>query len=156
MTLKSTGYLAEAQTVDFTGATQLMDSATDNEWIGMSVEIDNSVNKWTMADFILDLGSAAFGTATDARVLLYLVPSVDGTNYPDFVVNVTTEERENEVYYAGSFTPNADTEAQVALTARNVKLPVAKFKVAMRNAAGVSLAASGNTLKYRPHSYVDE
>lgn len=43
--LTLSGYLTTAQTVAWTGATQKIDSLTDNEWTDLSDEIDNSSNK---------------------------------------------------------------------------------------------------------------
>ena len=62
-TLKLSGYLAAAQTVAWTGATQKIDSLTDNEWTDLSDEIDNGTNKYAFADLDLVLGSAAFSGA---------------------------------------------------------------------------------------------
>ncbi len=144
------GYLASAVAVSFTG-TQTLDSLTDNEWTNLSDAIDNSTNKYPISDFELVLGSAAF-TGTDSLVSLYLIPSVDGTNYGNWTGNVTTDEQENEPYLVGLFVTSGSTAAQ-RLILRNVSLPNGRFKIGVRNQAGVSFAASGNTLKYRPHSF---
>lgn len=143
------GYLASATTVSFTG-TQTLASLADNEWTNLSDAIDNSTNKYPLADFELVLGSAAF-TGTDSNVSLYLVPSVDGTNYGDWTGNVTTDKQENNPYFVGTFTTSGDTAAQ-RLILRNVLLPNGLFKLGVRNQSGVAFAASGNTLKYRPHT----
>lgn len=143
------GYLAAATTVVWTSG-QSHDSLTDNEWTDLSDAIDNSTNKYALADYELVLGSAAF-TGTDSIVNLYLIPSVDGTNYGDWTGNVTTEEQENEPYYICSFITSGATAAQ-RLTKERSALPNGLYKLALRNASGVTLAASGNTLKWRPHS----
>ena len=152
MTVKSSGYLVAAQTVTFSG-TQTLASLTDNEWTNLSDAIDNSTNKYTLVDVELYLASAAF-TGTDSTLLLYLVPSVDGTNYPNWTGNVTTSEQENEKYFVCSFTTSGATEAQ-RMTERNIVLPPGLYKYGVRNTSGVTLAASGNTLKWRPHSSED-
>lgn len=141
------GYLAEAQTVAFSG-TQTMDSLAVDEWTNLSDEIDNSTNKYMLADFELVLGSAAF---VDDVISMYIVPSVDGTNYPDWTGNVATAQSKNEQYFVGSFSID-DTQAQRAAL-RGVALPNGKFKIGIRNNPDVALAASGNTLKYRPYGY---
>lgn len=143
------GYLAAAVTIAFSG-TQQVNSLTNDEWTDLSDAIDNSTNKYALADFELVLGSAAF-TGTDSALALYIVPSVDGTNYGDWTGNVTTAQQHHQPYYAGSFTTSGATAAQ-RLTLRDVPLPNGLFKVGIRNLSNVSLAASGNTLKYRPHT----
>jgi len=147
------GYKAAAQSVTFAG-TQQIDSLLDNEWTNLSNEIDNSSTKYMLADLELVLGSAAF-TGTDSAIEIYLVISVDGTNYPDWTGNVATDEQENDKHFIGSMTTNADTSAQ-RMTLRNVLLPNGTFKFGIRNRAGVTLAASGNTLKWRPHQYASQ
>lgn len=144
------GYKAAAQSVTFSG-TQTIDSLTDNEWTNLSDEIDNSSTKYMLADIELVLGSAAF-TGTDSAIELYLVPSIDDTNYPDWTGNVTTDEQENNKHFIGSMTTSGATAAQ-RMTLRSVALPNGKFKFGIRSRAGVSLAASGNTLKWRPWQY---
>lgn len=152
MALKSTGYQASATAVSFTG-TQTLASLTDNEWTNESDAIDNTTNKYVMADFFFELASAAF-TGTDSIVELYILPSVDGTKYPNWTGNVTTDEQENSPYFVGAVTTSGATEAQ-DLVLRNVVLPPGLFKVGVRNKSGVSFAASSNTLEYRPHSFED-
>lgn len=152
MTLKSSGYQVAATSVVWTSG-QSLNSATDNEWTDLSDEIDNSTNLYVMYDFEIVLASAAF-TGTDSEIELYIVPSVDGTNYPNWTGNVTTDEQENQQYFAGSGTTSGATAAQRIAISR-VIVPPGKSKVGLRNRANVTLAASGNTVKYRPHSYQD-
>lgn len=152
MTLKSSGYQVAATSVVWTSG-QSLNSATDNEWTDLSDEIDNSTNLYVMYDFEIVLASAAF-TGTDSEIELYVVPSVDGTNYPNWTGNVTTDEQENQQYFAGSGTTSGATEAQRIAISR-VVVPPGKSKVGLRSRANVTLAASGNTVKYRPHSYQD-
>ena len=147
--LTLSGYLAAAISVAFSG-TQTLASLANDEWCDLSDAIDNGTNKYALADFELVLGSAAF-TGTDSTIALYLVPSVDGTNYGDWTGNVTTAQQQNQPYYVGSFTTSGTTAAQ-RLTLRDIPLPNGLFKLAVRNLSNVAFAASGNTLKYRPHT----
>lgn len=147
--LTLSGYLATASTVSFSG-TQTLASLADDEWTDPSDAIDNSSNLYPIADFELVLGSAAF-TGADSAVHMYLIPSLDGTNYGDWTGNNTNTHQEHEPYYVGSFTTSGATAAQ-RLILRDVPLPSGLFKVGVRNRSGVALAASGNTLKYRPHT----
>ena len=142
------GYKAAAATVTWASG-QTLDSAVDNEWTDLSDEIDNSSNLYAFVDLEIVLASAAF-TGTDSVIELYLVASVDGTNYPDWTGNVTSEEQENAQYHVGTVTTSGATAAQ-RMALRDVSLPNGKYKWGLRSRANVTLAASGNTLKWRPH-----
>ena len=153
-TLKNSGYLASAVTVAWTGATQKIDSLVDNEWTDLSDEVDNTSTKYAFADLDLVLGSAAF-TGTDAGIEVYIVQTVDGTNYPDWTGNGTSDAPE-QMHYAAAFLPlKASTAARrvVSASQQEVALPQGKFKLGLRSRANVTLAASGNTLYFRPKSY---
>lgn len=153
-TLKLSGYLAAAQTVAWTGATQKIDSLTDNEWTDLSDEIDNSSNKYAFADLDLVLGSATF-TGSDAGIEVYIVPTVDGTNYPDWSGNATTDAPEQAHYFVAFLPLKASTSAKrvVSSSQSEIELPQGKFKFGLRNRGNVTLASSGNTLYWRPKSF---
>lgn len=152
--LTLSGYLTTAQTVAWTGATQKIDSLTDNEWTDLSDEIDNSSNKYAFADLDLVLGSAAF-TGNDAGIEVYIVPTVDGTNYPDWTGNGASDAPEQNHYYATFLPLKAATAARrvVSSSQAAIKLPDGKFKFGIRSRANVTLAGSGNTLYWRPRSF---
>ena len=79
---------------------------------------------------------------------MYLVPTVDDTNYPDWTgADAITDEDQQEGYFVGSFTVDAGTSAQ-RLALRNVAMPPGKFKIGIRNnaATGDTTAA---TLRFR-------
>lgn len=152
-TQKNSGYLASAVAVVFSG-TQQINSLTDNEWTDLSDEIDNSSNKYAFADLELVLGSAAF-TGADALIEVYIVPTIDGSNYPDWTGNTTSDAPE-QMHYLVAFLPlKASTAARRVATSsqQDVSLPQGKFKFGLRSRANVTLASSGNTLSYRPKSY---
>lgn len=153
-TLKNSGYLATAVTVAWTGATQKIDSLTDNEWTDLSDEVDNSTNKYAFADIDLVLGSAAF-TGADAGVEVYVIQTVDGTNYPDWTGNTTSDAPEQANYYAVFLPLKAATAARRVMSSSQapISLPQGKFKFGIRSRANVTLASSGNTLYFRPLSY---
>ena len=141
-------YQGDAITVSFT--TNLFDALLDNEWTAASDEIANSAN-YPFADFEIVLGSAAF-TGSDSAIELYIIPSVDGTNYADWnEAGNTTDAQENNQHFIGSVTTSGDTAAQ-RLTLRDVEVPAGKFKVGIRNRGGVTLNAT-NTCKLRYWAY---
>jgi hypothetical protein len=105
-------------------------------------------------DLELALGSAAF-TGTDSAIEIYVIASIDGTTYPDWTGNVTTDEQENNKHFRGSMTTNADTSAQI-MSLESVNVPPGKFKFGIRSRAGVTLAASANDLSYRRWTYASQ
>ena len=148
--LQQTGYQAAAAAVAWASG-QDLDSLTNNEWTDLSDAIDNSTNKYVFVDFELVLGSAAF-TGTDSLMELYQIASVDGTNYGQWTGNVATNEQENDKYAVGSFKTTGSTTAQ-RMVLLNVGVPPGLYKYGLRSRANVTLAGSGNTLKWRPHSF---
>lgn len=152
-TLKNSGYLATAITCVFSG-TQQINSLTDNEWTDLGDEIDNTTNKYAFADVELVLGSAAF-TGSDSGIEVYLVPTVDGTNYPDWTGNSTSDAPEQVQYFACFLPLKASTSAKRTASSSQdfIALPQGKYKPAIRSRANVTLAGSGNTLYLRPKSY---
>ena len=152
MTLKSSGYQVSPVTVTFSG-TQTMSTLVDNEWTDLSDEIDNTSSLYTMADFEFYLASNSY-TGSDSVLELYIIPTLDGTNYPNWTGNVTTDQQHNQQYYVRSGTSTGTTTTQRIVISR-VPLPPGKFKIGVRNRLNVSTPASGNTVKFRPHSLQD-
>lgn len=151
-TLTLSGYLAAATAVVFSG-TQTLVSLVDNEWTDLSDEIDNSTNKYALADLDLILASAVF-TGADSGIEVFVVPTVDGTTYPTWTGNSTADAQEQEKHFVAFLPLKAATQAQRAATPAGspVALPQGKFKFGVRNRGNVTLASSGNTLYWRPHS----
>ena len=152
-TLKLSGYLASAVAVVFSG-TQQLTSLADNEWTNLSDEIDNSTNKYAFCDLDLILGSAAF-TGADAGIEVYIIPTVDGSTYPDWTGNTTSDAPEQGHYFVAFLPLTASTAARrvVSSSQAAIALPNGKFKFGVRSRANVALAGSGNTLYYRPRSF---
>lgn len=114
-----------------------MNSLGNNTLSALGTEYDNSSNRYPFADFELVLGSLT--PTSGGFVSLYLAPELDGSNYPD-------AKRESMQMYIGGF--SLDTAAAgKRTTIKGVQLPPSKFKVYVDNQAGVSLNASGNTVK---------
>ena len=148
--VKKTAYLAEAQTALDDGA---LGAAADNEWSTLSAEFDNSTNGYMFMDIEVTLASAAF-TGADSAFEVYVVPSLDGANYPNTVFDASTitDQQENNQYFVGSITTSGATEAQRQVI-RGVEMPNGKFKIGARNRTGDALATTGNTVKWRPWGY---
>jgi hypothetical protein len=112
-----------------------------------SAAIDNSTNLDLFGDFVLDVTYGTNPTA-GSTVDLYIIPSIDATNYSDYTSGATP--------FAPKEMLVKSWELKVAITAqklivRDVPLPK-KFKVAVINNAGQAMAASGNTVKFETYS----
>jgi hypothetical protein len=114
----------------------------------LSAAIDNSSVHALYHDLELVV---TFGTAPaeNTYVEVYLLPSIDGTNYDDGTAGTpgTVPRAENLVWAA--LLRNV-TSAQRRVK-KLVEVPAGNFKYLVRNQAGQSMAASGNTLKYAAH-----
>lgn len=91
-----------------------------------------------------------FGTnpTVDTTIDLYLVRAADGSNYEDGDASV----RPSPDAFAGSFPVRAVTSAQ-RIVIRDVPMPPGFYKTVIHNnGTGQAFAASGNTLKVRPHN----
>lgn len=148
--LTLSGYLATAQSIVWTSG-QALNSLTDNEFTDLSNELDNSTTKYPYADLEIVLASAAF-TGADSGIEVFLVPSQDGTNFPTWTGNGTTDEQENMPHFVG-FCPTTGTTAAQRMVLRDIALPSGKFRWAFRNRGNVALAGSGNSATWRPHSF---
>ena len=109
-TLKLTGYLTTEAAIVFAG-TQQLDSLADNEWTDLSNEIDNSTNKYPYVDLRIALASIT-PTGADAGLEIYLVPTVDGTTYPTWTGNSTSDAQENNPVDVGFVPLKAAAQAQ--------------------------------------------
>jgi hypothetical protein len=116
-------------------------NALANAASAVSSAIDNTSGRHMYSDWEL---AVAYGSAPAAngRCTLYLLPSVDGTNYPDFVSG--SEPPHMQV---GGFPLRAVTSAQ-RLVLRRVLVPPGLFKVGLLNSAGQAMPATGTTVKY--------
>ena len=150
-TTKKSGYLAAAAAITWASG-QTLTSLTNDEYTDLSDEIDNSTNKYYMVDLDIVLGSAAF-TGIDSGVDIYLIPCVDGTNYPTWTGNGTADEQENSMFFVG-FAVTTGTTAAQRMALKDIELPNGKYKWAFRNRGNVTLASSGNTISWRPHSLI--
>lgn len=108
-----------------------------------SSAIDNTSTLDLFMDLELVIATMGTTRSAGARVEVYIVRAVDGTNYDD-----VHQETADLI---------AVFPLDAAVTARRqsrVDIPIAPgmFKLFARNVTGQTLAASGNTLKARYHS----
>jgi len=144
------GYLAATAAITWASG-QALDALADDEWTDLSDEVDNATDKHMLADVEIVLASAAFA-GTGSGIEVYLIPSVDDTNYPNWTGDTTTDEYENNQYFVGFCSTSGATEAN-RMVLRGVSLPNGRYRWAFRSRAGVALAASGNSASWRPHGF---
>lgn len=120
-----------------------LNSLANNAGTAASSAVDNATNLDQLAYFELN---ATFGSnpTADSTVDLYLMYSLDGTNYADYTSGTTPVA--NGTNYVGSFVLKATTSAQ-RVHSPPVYLRAYKFKVAAVNKSGVAFPASGSTIK---------
>lgn len=136
---KHKAYTQTAQTALSTG----LNSLANNSNSSASSSIDNTTNLDLYADIELVLAAQGSARSAGATVTVYLLTSLDGTNFDD--ANETTAE------VAAVFPLDAATTAR-RRTVRDVSIPPALFQLLVRNSTGQAFAASGNTIRYRTHS----
>jgi hypothetical protein len=101
-----------------------------------------------LLDFEL-LTGGSITPGTGARADLYLIRSVDGTNYEDATTGASESLPPDA--FVGSFIPTTGAGTK-RMALRDIPCPPGLWKAILQNELGVSLAATGNTLKARPHS----
>lgn len=102
---------------------------------------DASLNGDLFADLELKVTFASAPTAGTV-VELYLLPSLDGSVYPDGSTSVLPQSS----LYVGGFAVRAVTTAQVTVI-RGVALPPESYKYLVQNTTNVAFPASGSTLR---------
>lgn len=135
-----TKFSSYAQTLTNCMTTELNALANGSAIIGAA--IDNTTNLDLWADFQLNVDFVSAPTAGTA-VDLYLIPSLDGTNYADSGAVLGP-------YYIGSFPMVATTAAQIAVVTRVPLIP-GKFKPYVVNNSGQAFPATGSTVQYRSY-----
>jgi hypothetical protein len=106
---------------------------------------DNSATLALFDDVELNV---TFGSAPTAGTVveLYLVTSIDGTNYADGSSSVLPQSS----LYVGGFAVRAVTSAQ-RMHIRGVALPPGLFKYLLQNTTNQAFPASGSTLVRNPY-----
>lgn len=121
-----------------------LNSLGSNTLSAASSAIANQTNLDIYSDWELVL--ASLSPAAGAFISVYILEAIDGTNYPE-ATNLRLKSSQL------LFTIGLDTTAATAqrIAVRNVVIPPGTFKIVIDNQSGVSLNASGNTLKMQAY-----
>lgn len=107
-----------------------------------SAAIDNTAGLYPYMN--VELVLASLTPTGQPYCLLYLVASLDATNYEDVSTSATHA-------VVASF-PMSTAVAAKRIVVKNLLIPPLLFKLVLENQTGPALAASGNTVKYRRHT----
>lgn len=136
------------------GATTLLSTAL-NSLADAGRVLTNAIDNSTNLNLLMDLELAiAYTSSTPSAgtvvAEVYLVPSLDGTNYAEGSGSVTSQA---SLLVATFETRNPSTSAAERLVAQGISIPTGSFKLLFINKSGRTLHASANTLKYRTYKY---
>lgn len=117
-------------------------------------QLNNSTNLDLFSDISISLGSVTTGSGSP-YIGFYLYPqNQDGTTYGDG--NFTGSGAAGpppSSYYAGPIPCQVSATGVIVGTLRGILLPPGLFKFVLYNQAGVTLAASSNTISYRTYGF---
>lgn len=123
-----------------------LNSLGNNTMSAASSAISNQTNLDIYVDIEVNL--ASLSPAAGAYVALYILEAVDGSNYP--------AQSDSDLRLTGTqllcvipVGVTATTAQRVAV--RNIIIPPGTFEIKLDNQTGVSLGASGNTVKFNAY-----
>lgn len=118
-----------------------MNSLTNGSFTAVGGVYDNTSNKdrWGWLEFA---GGGSITPTAGAVFQIYLINSLDGTNYDDAASS--TQPGTHQLVAVITVKTGAGTKR--AVTQVPFSLPPSKFKFVLKNSVGVTLSASGNVL----------
>jgi hypothetical protein len=140
--MASTTHKAYTQSIASALTTEL-DALANAGTSSASGAIDNTTNLDLFMDLELHVAAQGSARATGASVEVYMVMTLDATNYGD-AIRSTAE-------LVAVFSLDAATTARY-VHRRDIPIPPANFKLFVYNNTGQALAATSSALKYRTHS----
>jgi hypothetical protein len=123
--------------------TELNSLADDTGVVSANVSNDDAAELYLYADFALNLATQGGAREAGAVCELYLVPTLDGSNYSYGATNL----KPAGALLVANFQLDAATTARLVI-ARQIPLPPFDFKIVIFNVTGQAFAASGNILSY--------
>lgn len=114
--------------------------------------LDNTSNKHHNLVAELQLASVDLSAQTGLTVELYLVPSVDETNYVDDGTDASTTDLPPGSAHVGTFYIQKTSAAHRSAIVCKECLQALKYTIVLKNSTGVAFASSGNILKIKTNS----
>lgn len=115
----------------------------------LSNEIDNTTAQRLFEDLELFMSDNSTNSpAAGGVVEVYLLASVDGTNYPDGSDSIDPGANT----FVGVFNPRVSSTNQ-RMVLRGISLPPLKYKYLLINKTGMDFNSTGNTLKGVSYGY---
>lgn len=124
--------------VTVTGMTTELNALSASDVVAASAAVATNADQYVMVECLVTFGTAP---VDGDDIILYAVPSIDGTNYGDIVNTVDPGT------IIAIFRVRAVTTSQ-RITKRAM-FPPGPFKLAVKNDTNRNFAASGNTIRYR-------
>lgn len=124
-----------------TALTTELNSLASGSISSASSAIDNTTDLYLYMS--VELALASLNPTGTPYCNLYLVKSLDGSNFEDLSTSASHE--------VVAVFPMATGSAAKRIVVANILIPPLQFKLAVENQTNVSLASSGSTLKYRRH-----
>jgi hypothetical protein len=128
--------------------TTALNSLANNTMSAPSATYVNQTNLDLYVD--IEVFLAALSPSAGAYVAIYVLESVDGTNFP---AQSDADLRLTSSALLAVIPIGATAATAQRVTARNILLPPAAIQLKLDNQTGVALAASGNTVKILPYDY---
>ncbi len=139
-----------------TSATEILGTALDSLGAGSNKittsaqSNDASSERFLYGVWELNLAAQGTNRSTGARVDVYLLPTIDGTNY-SYGGDSLDPSQSN---YSFSFNLDDGALAARRVVIDGIQLPPTDFHTLVINETGQAFASSGNTLKLRRYSVV--
>jgi len=117
-----------------------------NDGLAISSAIDNSSNKYLFMDLELYLASVDLSGQPNPAIYVWLIARTDGVNFEDGGTSVAPARFPDAIFRL------REVNAAQRVFARMIMTTPDQFKILVQNKTGVTLAASGNTIKYNLYS----
>lgn len=128
-------------------STELNSLADDANAI--SAAWDNETDGWIFADVEFSIGDTGYAIGTDPKIYLYLLESMDGTNYEDG--NASIDPPETNLVGVFNLRPSVTSAQRHSL--KRIHLVPRKYKWLVINRVGQALSSTDNQLKFLPYRY---
>ncbi len=127
-------------------STDLNSLANGSRAISAAIDNNTALDIYADAELLVDF---AVAPAVGALVELYLLPSVDDTNYPDGGTSLDP----SSTLLVGYFVVPAAVTTDQRMVIPRIVLPPRNYKVLLKNTGGQSFGSSGHTLKLQPYKF---